>query len=162
MEYALQPATPENLKAVLTWVTTPELLKFWGGPALTFPPLPGRTWHEIGATGKNSFSLIGPKGNVLGFGQTLFRAPTTVHLGRIIVSPTIRGKGLGRLLCQQLIQTGSTRYQPSEFTLSVYKNNAPALNLYKSLGFAVLSEDPEQNSFKMCLRLNQAINSKSR
>lgn len=162
MEYTLQPATPENLKVVLTWVTTPELLKLWGGPALTFPPQSDRIWHEIGATGKNTFSLIGPKGKVLGFGQALFREPSTVHLGRIIVSPTIRGKGLGRLLCQQLIQIGSVRCQPSEFTLSVYKNNTPALSLYKSLGFAVLSEDPEQNSFKMCLQLNRAINSKSR
>ena len=34
MEYILQPATPENLQIVLTWVTTPELLKLWGGATL--------------------------------------------------------------------------------------------------------------------------------
>ena len=158
MEYMLQPATPEHLHLVLTWVTTPELLQLWGGATLTFPPLVDRVWHEIGATSQNTFSLIDPAGEVVGFGQTLLRKSRTVHLARIIVSPMMRGKGLGRLLCRELIQRGATCHQPSQFTLSVYKNNTPAFNLYTSLGFTVWSEDREHNALTMGLRLPPSVN----
>ncbi len=158
MDYILQPATPENLQIVLTWVDTPELLRFWGGPILTFPPLVSRTWLEIGATGQNTYSLMDAEGNVAGFGQTLFHAPVTVHLGRIIISPAERGKGLGRILCQRLIEVGSERYQPSEFTLNVYQDNALAFNLYTGLGFRVWLVDQEHHSYRMGLQVNPAGN----
>jgi len=114
-----------------------------------------RTWHEIGADCQNTFSLIDGDGNVVGFGQALFRthAPGTVHFARIIVSPAFRGKGVGRVLCQYLIEASSTLYQPSEFTLNVYMNNTYAIKLYKSLGFIVVDKNLEQNWFKMCMRL---------
>lgn len=156
MKYTLQPANPESLQIVLTWIETPEQLKLWGGSALTFPPMLDQTWQEIGATSQNTFSLNDTEGSLVGFGQTLFREPGKVHLGRIIISPAVRGKGIGRILCQKLIQAGSTHCQPSEFTLNVYRDNTPAFNLYTSLGFTVLSEDPEQGMFKMCLRVTAA------
>ena len=151
MEYTLRPARTNDLETVLPWVPTPELLRLWGGPALPFPPRADQLWREIGATDQNAFSLVDVQGNVVGFGQALFRSPATVHLGRIIVSPSQRGKGLGRILCQQLIGEGSARHHPTMFTLNVYRNNLPAYNLYLSLGFVVLSEDAEQDSFHMGL-----------
>jgi len=153
MEYKLRPATVDDLQIILAWITSPELLKLWGGPKLTYPPAAERTWQEIGATDQNTFALVDEAGNVVGFGQTLLREPDSVHLGRIIVSPAVRGKGLGRILCQQLIQKATKQYQPARVTLNVYKYNAPAYNLYKSLGFRELSEDPEQSSCRMCLLL---------
>lgn len=153
MDYFLKAVTPQDLQVVLTWVPTPELLKLWAGPGLTFPPQADIAWHELGITGENSFSLIDAGGNVAGFGQTLLREPHRVHLARIIVSPTVRGKGVGRILCQQLMQAGLERYGAAAFTLNVYKDNAPAFNLYKSLGFTVVSEDPENNWYRMCLQL---------
>ena len=158
MELTLQPATPEHLHLVLTWVTTPELLKLWGGATLTFPPLADRIWHEIGATGQNTFSLMDPEGAVVGFGQTILRESITMHLARIIVSPTMRGKGLGRILCRLLMQRGATCHQVSQFTLSVYKNNTPALNLYTSLGFTAWFEDRDHNALTMGLRLPPSVN----
>lgn len=152
MEFTLRPANLEDLPVILQWVTSPELLRLWGGPALTFPAEATRIWNEIGATGNNAFSLVDPDGNVAGFGQVLCREPNTVHLGRIIVSPSRRGTGIGRLLCQRLIQIGTTQYQPSSFTLNVYTNNAPAQALYQSLGFTVISENKEQGTVMMCLR----------
>jgi ribosomal protein S18 acetylase RimI-like enzyme len=38
----------------------------------------------------------------MGFGQYWLTAPGTAHLGRIIVSPQARGRGLGRVLMQLL------------------------------------------------------------
>lgn len=153
MEYKLRPATVDDLQIILAWITSPELLKLWGGPKLTYPPAAERTWQEIGATEKNAFALVDEAGNIVGFGQTLLREPDAVHLGRVIVSPAVRGKGLGRVLCRQLIQKAIAQYHPARITLNVYKYNTPAYQLYKSLGFCELSEDSTQNSCRMCLQL---------
>ena len=154
-EYKLQPAALEDLEIVLSWVRTPESLKLWGGPALTFPPLAPRIWQEMNASPQNTFSFVDQGGNIAGFGQIFFHEPQTVHLARIIVSPAVRGKGVGRLLCQQLIRAGITNYRASECTLNVYKDNAPAVSLYLSLGFTIVLEDPQHNWFRMSLQLDR-------
>jgi [ribosomal protein S18]-alanine N-acetyltransferase len=152
MEYHLQPATLEDLRIVLGWITSPEELRLWGGPALSFPPVVEKTWQEIDASDQNTFSLMNPKRDVVGFGQTLFREPNTVHLARIIVSPALRGEGIGRILCQQLMRAGVLSYRVSAFTLNVYTDNTPAVKLYRSLGFTVVAQDTEQNWFRMRLQ----------
>jgi [ribosomal protein S18]-alanine N-acetyltransferase len=152
-EYTLCPASLETLRMVLAWIETPDQLKRWGGPALTFPPQVNRTWQEMEATCENTFSLLDPENQVVGFGQTLYREPDSVHLGRIMIAPNQRGKGLGRILCLKLIRAGLIHCQPAQFTLNVYQDNPAAIRLYKSLEFSVISENVKQNSFKMALAL---------
>ena len=153
MDYSLRPACPEDLQTILTWVGTPDLLKLWGGPALSFPPTPGAVWSTIEATPENSFSLIHPSGLITGFAQALPRN-AGVHLARIIVPPSHRGRGVGRILCQKLIQSALAQHHPNEITLKVYPNNIPALSLYQSLGFVPSSEVQNFDSIKMCFRPN--------
>ncbi len=153
MDCTLRPAVPEDLKVILPWIKDPEMLKLWGGPLLTYPPDPLKTWDEIQATSKDIFSLIDHTGNVLGFAQTSIKEPNTVHLGRIIVSPAMRGMGLGRRLLKQLIQLVLSKTETERITLNVYRDNLAAFNLYKSLGFVVVSEDDARNSYGMRLQL---------
>ncbi len=153
MPNSLHPATPEHLRAVLRWITSAEDLRLWGGPLITFPPDAQKTWREIGADGGNTFVLFDAEGNTAGFGQVLLRAPGTVHLGRIIVSPALRGQGVGRALVGQLIAVALERHHPEQITLNVYTYNTPALELYRSLGFTVTAEDAEHASYAMSLRV---------
>ncbi len=154
MEYNLRSAAPEDLQVILDWVTSPEQLRLWGGPALTYPPRVDRTWGEIGATTQNTFSLIDAASHVSGLGQILLREKDTAHLARIIVSPALRRNGIGHILCQQLMRVASQRYGTTGFTLNVYKDNLPAVKLYRSLGFIIVAEDTEQNWFRMQLRVH--------
>jgi len=150
--HVIRPAIQEDLRSVLTWIETPEQLKFWGGSALSFPPETERTWREIEARRDNSFCLVDADSQLVGFGQTLSRAANVIHLGRIIVSPLCRGTGLGRLLCEQLIHVAIEHCHPDQITLNVYKNNAVAFSLYTAFGFEVVAENLESNSCFM--RLN--------
>lgn len=151
MEYSLRSATPHDLQTVIAWIESPEQLKLWGGPFLTYPPNIEKTWHEIEATNQNSFALLCSSDCIVGFGQTLSRESNAIHLGRIIVSPEFRGQGLGRLLCNKLIQIGIQLFHPSRFTLNVNQNNLPAVSLYKGLGFEIMSANKEQNFYFMSL-----------
>jgi len=153
MDYSLRPALPEDLQIVLTWVGTADLLKLWGGPVLSFPPTPGAIWSTIEASPQNSFSLIDSSGRIAGFAQALPR-DSGVHLARIIVSPELHGQGVGRILCEKLINFAIARHHPDEITLKVYPNNTPAFSLYQSLGFCSVSEGQNADSIKMCFRPN--------
>lgn len=156
MNYTLRPARQEDLRAVLQWIDSPESLKLWGGPVLTYPPNPELTWDELKAAEENTFALVDENLAIAGFGQTLCREEHSVHLARIIVSPAIRGRGIGRILCSQLMQRAVERYNPTVITLNVYTANAPALSLYRSLGFSPVTSEDESGSIKMQVTIGSA------
>jgi len=156
METLLRPAFQKDLYQILPWIENSKMLKYWGGHRLTYPPDPEKTWMEIGGKTCDTYVLDDTAGAIVGFGQTICREPSAVHLARIIVSPNRRGQGLGRIFCQQLIHVSFQHYRPAYFTLNVYRDNIPAVRLYKSLGFRVASEDVLQNSIGMELRLDSS------
>jgi len=158
VKYTLRPAVCEDLETVLSWVCTAEQLKLWGGPSLLFPAEAASIWATIGASHENSFSLLNPFGQVVGFAQALPR-DTGIHLARIIVSPALRGQGVGRNLCQQLIHSTIAKHRPNQITLKVYRNNTPALSLYQSLGFVAMTDEPNSESIQMCSRPNPSLKS---
>ncbi len=145
----LRPATNDDLADILSWLTTAESLKLWGGPLLTFPPDVAKTWCEIGANDNNSFVLVDQQDRVLGFGQTLQREAHAIHLARIILAPDTRGQGLGRVLCEQLMQTAIKQHQPAKITLNVYQENEVAVSLYRSLGFVLADHHSMQGAYAM-------------
>ena len=131
---SLRPALQEDLREILTWMDTPELMQRWGGPLLPFPGSPAATWEIIGGSEETTFALVAATGELLGFGQIL-RRPWGCHLARIVVSPSQRGQGLGRSLCLQLLEKARALGAPGVFTLNVYADNAPARAVYEALGF---------------------------
>ncbi len=148
MDYVLKSAQKEHFNTVLTWIQNADQLKLWGGAALSYPPCVETTWAEIGAQAGNSFVLSSSDGGVVGFAQALVRTPN-IHLARIIVSPAGRGKGVGKILCEQLIQRVCLEHQPEQITLNVFSHNTVAINLYKSLGFAITSKQEDEGLIGM-------------
>ena len=87
--------------------------------------------------------------NVVGYAQFWPRDEQRVHLGRIIVSPAARGKGYGRLLCEQLMQLAITETGLPVLSLRVYRDNPGALHLYQQLGFAEIEADSNDEVLAM-------------
>lgn len=87
-----------------------------------------------------SRTLQDADGTCLGFGQYWQTTPGSTHLGRIIVSPQARGRGLGRVLMTALCAEAVRRTAAMQLTLKVYRDNQAAVALYRDLGF-VASED---------------------
>ena len=151
---SLRPALQEDLREILTWMDTPELMRRWGGPLLSFPGSPAATWEAIGGSVETTFALVAASGELLGFGQIL-RRPWGFHLARIVVSPSQRGQGLGRSLCLHLIEKAWATRAPGVFTLNVYADNAPARAIYESLGFELQPPLPGADpvGLRMALRV---------
>ena len=136
MNYSLQPACLQDLKTVLSWVGTADLLKQWGGPSLVHPGTPEAVWSAMGASPENAFALVDSSGELLGFGQAFVRDPN-VHLARLIVAPRRRGQGLGRILAMKLIHAAITHH-PDDITLKAYPNTTATGSLFNSLSLAAM------------------------
>ncbi len=153
MAFILGLPTPSDYAVLPTWVEDATACMRWAGPDLTFPldmeHLPQLL--NAPAAARTSYILRDAErpGDPLGFGQVMQKDAGTGHLARIIISPKARGKGLGRVLCQQLIVKATTVSSVNQLTLNVYRDNRKAMGLYLSLGFAEADKQPRPDMVLM-------------
>jgi ribosomal protein S18 acetylase RimI-like enzyme len=59
------------------------------------------------------------------------------YIKRVIVHPDFRGRSISRQLMQHVVQFAHTKLLLSALDLHVWENNAAAIHLYETLGFAL-------------------------
>lgn len=138
----LRPARLDDLERVLSWAPDADAMRLWAGPTIGFPVSPEQLWDNLHHAPGAAFVLcVPPGGDVVGFGQVMSREDGFAHLARIIVAPSWRGQGLGRVLCTQLMSIAPTFLPVHAFSLYVYPENHRARTLYRTLGFADAREE---------------------
>lgn len=98
--------------------------------------------------GRDFFELIYDGGNVIGYIQKKTQ-PDHLYLRSFGLIEEYRGKGLGVELMKRLLVEISKDFQ--EIRLSVAHFNHAAINLYKKMGFDVLSESDDGMIMGKCL-----------
>lgn len=93
--------------------------------------------HEL------TFLMFGGKNEILAYGH-IEKESNNYWLG-ILVPIKHQSKGNGLLMMNKLIEE-SKKLKIPKITLSVYKTNKNAVNLYNKMGFSILKED-ESNLF---------------
>lgn len=150
----LRAATASDYAAIAGWIPDAQAGLRWAGPRLPFPfaatDLPALL--AVPGGGEASYCLSDDAGAACGFGQHWVQQPGAVHLGRIIVAPQARGRGLGRLLCQQLIGAARHSTGAATVTLRAYRDNSSAVKLYSTLGFVELAAQSTDDVLFMRLR----------
>jgi len=138
MNRLLRPPQALDFAAIASWIDNAESCIRWAGPRLSFPFSATDLPRLLSLAEFSSYCLADGPSAACGFGQYWVVTPGEVHLGRIIVSPTRRRQGLGRVLCQQLMAEAVQNTGARALTLRVYRDNSAAIALYGSLGFAQL------------------------
>ena len=132
----LRSARHADYASIAGWIPDAPSCLRWAGPRLTFPFVLADFPEQLAIPGDgDSYCLAGCDDAPCGFGQHWVATPGMVHLGRLIVAPALRGAGLGRLLCEQLIEAAVAATLAAAVTLRVYKDNQAAMALYRGLGF---------------------------
>ncbi|AVO30151.1 GNAT family N-acetyltransferase [Stenotrophomonas maltophilia] len=126
---------PSHYATIADWPDSAEATQRWAGPGAPFPLPPERFAQVLELGLRPGWALLDGQGQCLGFGQYWMTDAGTAHLGRIIVSPLARGRGLGRLLMQALSAQAMHEAGVQRLTLRVYRDNAAAVALYRDLGF---------------------------
>lgn len=135
MEPNLRPVQPSNYATVASWPESAGATQRWAGPGVPFPLPPERFAQVLELEVRPGWALLDEQGVCVGFGQYWMTATDTAHLGRIIVSPHVRGRGLGRALMQALCTQAQHEDGVQHLTLRVYRDNTAAVALYRDLGF---------------------------
>ena len=135
MNLHLRPVQPSHHATVASWPESTEATQRWAGPGVPFPLPPERFAQVLELANRPGWVLLDGPGRCVGFGQYWMTDAGTAHLGRIIVSPLARGRGLGRLLMQALSAQALLEGGTQQLTLRVYRDNTTAVALYRDLGF---------------------------
>jgi len=144
----LRTPVPADYQALASWVPDAEACMRWAGPRVSFPLTPATLSGVLEVAGGFRYVLAEGAAGPVGFGQHWVLMPGAVHLGRIIVSPQARGRGLGRSLCEPLMARAVQSTGATSVTLRVYRDNVAAVRLYTGLVFVpVEAESTEQVLF---------------
>lgn len=135
MEPNLYAVQPSHYASIAGWLDSAAATQRWAGPGVPFPLPPERFAQVLELEARPGWALLDEQGQCLGFGQYWMTDAGTAHLGRIIVSPLARGRGLGRLLMQALSAQALREDGIQRLTLRVYRDNTAAAALYRDLGF---------------------------
>jgi ribosomal protein S18 acetylase RimI-like enzyme len=128
----LHSATLSDLHEVASWIATAQDTALWAGWRVPFPIDRERLPQAIEFSEENSFCLR-HEDRLVAFGQIIGKQDRA-HLARLIVAPSVRGKGHGKALVRGLLKR--IRQAPFErVSLNVDASNLPAVTLYLGLGF---------------------------
>ena len=146
MSLMLRPARPSDFLVLAAWVPDAAACKRWAGPRVPFPFAPEHLEGLLEARERPSYGLWEDGSALVAFGQYWVQAPGRAHLGRILVAPAARGRGLGRELCRHLMGEAVRATGARVVTLRVYRDNTVAQALYTSLGFRPVASECTNDS----------------
>jgi ribosomal protein S18 acetylase RimI-like enzyme len=135
-------ATLLDLDEVASWITTGRECEFWAGWRVAFPIDRRSLPVAIEFAESNAFSLIDAD-ELVAFGQLVKKKPHRGHLARLIVNPSVRGRGYGEMLVRTLLQRAHGE-SFERVSLNVDASNLPAVWLYLKLGFVDATRPPDE------------------
>lgn len=157
MTWSFEAASAADIDELMTWFPDAASVDIWGGPRFRHP-FDRASFHEDCRWQEySSFCLRDPDQKLAAFGQ-LGKRYKRSHLARLIAHPDQRGQGVGRRLLQHLIGIAREAKECEEVALFVYRDNEPALQCYRALGFE-LQEYPDDAPMRdLCFYLSRPIN----
>lgn len=138
----IREARLSDLEVVASWLHSAGDCRLWAGHRLSFPIDLAVLPRAIEWEASDSWSATAD-GSVAAFGQLVAKPERRLHLARVIAAPERRREGLGRILSAHLLETALSR-SPSVVSLNVARENGPAVNLYRSLGFVDATRPPDE------------------
>lgn len=137
MELLLRNPELDDYASIASWIPDAVACARWAGPRMSYPfascDLPDLLHMPEGSS---RVLGTGDSRQPLGFGQYWISREGEVHLGRIIVAPAQRGRGLGKRMCRLLMEEAVADTGAKAVTLRVYRDNPSARAVYVALGFA--------------------------
>ena len=154
--WRLGRAADNDLDELMTWFDCKRSVDIWGSPKFRYPFdresfAEDSHWHDMA-----TFSLRSPDCVLSAFGQ-LYERNRRINLARLIVHPQMRGKGIGKRLTRMLMSVGEKLFSLDEYSLFVFRDNTPALECYRSLGFEIQDYPPDQVLADVCFYMTRPV-----
>ena len=152
--WRLERATDRDVDELMTWFDGERSVGVWGGPNFRYPFDRTSFVEDCHLQDMATFCLRNQEDLMCAFGQ-VYERNNRINLARLIAHPAMRGQGLGRRLVEMLMMIGAGLFELEEFSLFVYRDNTPALECYRSLGFTVQDYPPDESMEDLCYYLTR-------
>jgi ribosomal protein S18 acetylase RimI-like enzyme len=152
--WILREAIAADIDELMRWFPKFDDVRVWGGPSFRFPFTRETFFKDIYWGKMASLCLCDPANRVVAFGQ-LYERDGRIHLARLVVIPDMRGHGVGRRLIEMLMTAGQARFPGNEYSLFVFRDNQPAYECYKSLGFGITDYPDDMPHADVCYYLTR-------
>ena len=149
MNMALIKPQENHILEMMGWFTREKELTDWAGPNFRFPYDQASFTDDLKLDSISSFSLVSSESEFLAFGQ-YYQRLNRCHLGRLIVSPKFRGKGIASELIEHLCDLGLKELKAEECSLFVLSHNVGAIKAYEKFGFS-FADYPDEIPLENCL-----------
>lgn len=131
----------EDVPLLKSWLPTLEDTVQWGGPFFDFP-VPDAALLELIAlhTGdepaRECWMVTDAEDRAVGHFQLAFNARSRqADLGRVVIAPAFRRRGLAHPLTELAVDQAFARPWVHRIELKVYVHNRPAIAAYERAGF---------------------------
>lgn len=128
--------TYQDFDQLISWVNSKEELMQFAGPAYQFPLTKDQLLNSLADPNRKAFKVIMEQ-KPIGHCE-LYETNQSFFLGRILIGHLDdRGKGLGGLIVQQLLDYGFSHYNKDKAELNVFEQNKRAIDCYKKAGLTI-------------------------
>lgn len=141
-DLALRPLRASDCDALLTWVDSGDALFQWAGPRdFSWPLTREQLLHDLERADHRRlpFAVVQGEGGRLVGHVMLTALPDhgVGLLGRVMIAPEHRGRGLGTALMREVVRVGFDERGLHRLQLAVYDFNLAAIACYQSVGFEI-------------------------
>ena len=154
--WCLERATGKDFDELMTWFDDEQSVKVWGGPKFRYPFDRKSFLDDCHCSDMATFCLFSENNDMCAFGQ-FYERDKRINLARLIAHPSMRGQGIGRRLITMLMTIGADLLDLDEYSLFVYRDNTPALECYRSLGFKEHDFPPDERLADVCYYLTRPV-----
>lgn len=154
--WILEQATPADIDELMSWFPEAEDINIWGGPSFRYPFTRESFFEDIHWGRMASFSLRDASNTLAAFGQ-IYERDNRIHFARLVADPAMRGVGVGKRLVSKLMVAGHSLFSCDECSLFVFRENIPAYECYKSMGFAVANYPGDMPHAGVCYYLTRPL-----
>ena len=138
-----------HLIEMMGWFANAQELENWSGPNFRYPFNLTSFTDDLKLKTLHSFVLESNEAEFLAFGQ-YYQRLGKCHLGRLLVNPRYRGKGIALELKRQICKLGLKKLAVEECSLFVLTHNQSAIKAYQKFGFTFVNY-PEDMPLDNCL-----------
>ena len=140
-----RPASADDYARLVQWVPDAAALYLFAGPSFVWPPTVAQFEQLATRPGLSAWVLDDDQHQAAWGHFDLTTQGRSARLGRVIINPRYRGRGLGHTLTRAAIERARV-LEMSEIRLAVVADNEPALKAYRRAGFEEVV-DPERPQF---------------
>ncbi|MFE0512647.1 GNAT family N-acetyltransferase [Streptomyces sp. NPDC058964] len=143
MPHALVPLrtfSSADSELLASWVTSPTELLIWAGQAFVWPLAEEQLASyaaESMSPGRRSWTGLDQQtGRAVGHASIRLDADgISGRLGRVLVAPEARGRGVGAAMLKEVLSLAFGALRLQQVELGVFSHNTGAVRLYERLGF---------------------------